>query len=167
MTIRRRQTIGSPKTIDAINSSGACDARNVPSRWCIGRSSCLDRSSALEKRRLKLRGHKRRRIQKGERGPSSVERDVAKGTSDACNARRGWNYSRVRFDLRRVVQSIALQLRPGTGGISLARFPYTGCSVKVRIEYIELRFRQLELVRESEVSYPLRFSRDFNFIRIF
>lgn len=57
MIIRRRRTIGGPKTIDAINSSGACDARNVPSRWCIGRSSCPDRSGAPEKCRLKLRGH--------------------------------------------------------------------------------------------------------------
>lgn len=57
MTIRRRQTIGGPKTIDAINSSGACDARNVPLRWCIGCSSCLNRSSAPEKCQLKLRGH--------------------------------------------------------------------------------------------------------------
>jgi len=66
----------------------------------------------------------RRRIQKGERGhhPGRKGRSEGKRVTRRNTARKGWNYTRVRFDLRRVVQSIALQLRPGTGGISLARF---------------------------------------------
>jgi len=82
MTIRR--TIDDPKTIDAINSSGACDARNVPPRWCIGRSSCLNRSSASEKRRLKLRGHNGGASKRVNANTHPGERDVAKGTNDAA-----------------------------------------------------------------------------------
>lgn len=45
-------------------------------------------------------------------------------------ARGGWSCTRIRFDLRRVVQSIALQLRTGMATSSWHGFTYTGCFVK-------------------------------------
>lgn len=96
MTILCCRTIGGPKTIDAINSSGACDAQNVPSRWCIGRSSCLNRSSAPEKRRLKLRGHNGGASKRVEPG----HHPVRKGRSEGDEWRDAAQRSSKRMELR-------------------------------------------------------------------
>lgn len=135
MTIRRCRTIGGPKTIDAINSSGACDTRNVPSRWCIGRSSCLNRSSAPEKRRLKLRGHNggaSKRVN-ADTIPGN-ERDAAKGTSDVARLEedgtaRGYGLI-CGVSFSRLLSNCAL----APVASAWHGFPYTGCSTKVRIE---------------------------------
>lgn len=159
MTIRRCQTIGSPKTINAINSSSACNARNVPQTWCIGRSSCRNRSSEAEKRRLELRGHSAAEMHpKGWRTPSSAKGTKRRG-GWRCAARRGWSRTRVRFDLRRVVQSIALQLRPGTDGINLARFSLIrGAPLRFasNLESGYSRINSRKIVRNFQILYELR-----------
>jgi len=135
MTIRRRRTIDDPKTIDAINSSDTCDARNVPSRWCIGRSSCLNRSSAPEKRRLKLRGHNGGASKRVNANTHPGKRDVAKGTSDAAQREedgttRGYGLI-CGVSFSRLLSNCAL----APAASAWHGFPYTGCFAKVCIKF--------------------------------
>lgn len=80
----------------------------------------------------------------------------SKGENDA--ARRGWSRTRVQFDLRRVVQSIALQLRPGTSGINLARFPLIrGAPLRFasNLESGDSTINSRKIVRNFQILYVL------------
>lgn len=146
MTIRRRQTIGGPKTIDAINSSSACNARNVPPTWCIGRSSCRNRSSVRDSEassRIERTQRERRRRDASERGGGHQTQRGMKRTRERMtfNPEEGGvaHAGTVWFAACRSVDCSPIAPRhqrhqPGTVP------SYTGCTANVRIKLGKWRF---------------------------